>query len=353
LQSDFLTVFLELIDKKDWEKWSMTIDKMAKELGVSKSTISRALSGKGRIGEETRIKICTYAKEQGFTPRASKGKSKTLTRNLGVVLPADAYTTSIPFFQESLLGICEVAVQMDYNVLVTTRTESDISGIQALVEKRKVDGIILTRGMEEDLAVKYLSQILFPVGMIGSHPDGNVIQVDCDNRAASESLTAMLIGRGYRRFAVILGSMSISVNRRRYEGVLNAWERNGIIQEQQLVYSGCDQMEFWDNLIAEIMARKVECIICGDDVICTKITSRIQAEGYRIPMDISIASLYNSPNLNCFSPAITTVNVSAKTIGNLMGKQMIHYLCGEDCQKKIYLDYEILFRKSTIRAWKE
>ena len=49
----------------------MTIDDMARELGVSKSTISRALSGKGRIGEETRLKIINYAQEHDFIPKKS------------------------------------------------------------------------------------------------------------------------------------------------------------------------------------------------------------------------------------------------------------------------------------------
>lgn len=331
----------------------MTIDEMARNLGVSKSTISRALSGKGRIGEATREKICSYASENGFTPRVYSNRGMVKTRNLGIVLPADAYVTSIPFFQECLLGVCEAAFQLDYNVLIATRTEYDISGIRVLVEKNKVDGMILTRSMEDDRALKYLTEMNFPVGMTGTTSKENVIQVDCDNRAAAESLTAMLIGRGYQRYAVILGSMSISVNRRRLEGIRSAWEKSSISEGRQLIYTGFDKMEFWDSLIGEIMNRKAECIICGDDVIGTMIISRLQAEGYRIPRDISIASLYNSSNLDCFSPSITTVNVSAKAMGNMIGKQMIYYLNGSRYQQKTYLDYEILFRKSTIRVGKE
>lgn len=328
----------------------MTIDEMAKELGVSKSTISRALSGKGRIGEDTRKKICSYASENGFIPRGYSNRGMVKTRNLGIVLPADAYVTIIPFFQECLLGVCEAAFQMDYNVLVATRTETDISGIRLLVEKNKVDGMILTRSMEDDRALSYLTEKKFPVGVTGTTFRENVLQVDCDNRSAAESLTAMLISRGYHRYAVILGGMSITVNRRRLDGIRNAWEKNGIAEERQLIYTGFDRMEFWDNLIGEIMNCKTECIICGDDVICTMMISRLQAEGYRIPRDIAVASLYNSSNLDCFSPSITTVNVSAKAAGNAIGKQMIHYLNGSPYQRKIYLDYEILFRRSTIKV---
>ena len=135
----------------------MTIDDMARELGVSKRTISRALSGKGRIGEETRLKICNYAQEHDFIPKKSSRNHKVLTKNLGVVIPADAYSTSIPFFQDCLLGVCEAATQNDYNVLIATRTAFDFSGIQNLVENKRIDGIILTRSLEDDKAIKYLT----------------------------------------------------------------------------------------------------------------------------------------------------------------------------------------------------
>lgn len=329
----------------------MTIDQVAKALGVSKSTVSRALSGKGRIGDETRERICAYAEANGFIHPPGEIKNKVQTGNIGVVIPSDAYTTNIPFFQECLLGICEVAVLQEFNVLVTTRTEYDISALKKLVEKKKVDGIILTRSLEEDRAVKYLTEIGFPVGMTGTCQNDKVIQVDCDNSGAAKSLTSMLVGQGYRHFALILGNLSYIVNRCRYEGFAGALRESGIPAEKQVVYSGFEKMEFIDNMVSEIIARRVECVICGDDAICTKIVSKLQGDGYRIPMDISVASFYNSINLNCFSPSITTVHISAREIGNTIGRQMINYLKGNEYEHRQILDYELLYRKSTQKNY--
>ena len=125
----------------------MTIEDMARELGVSKSTVSRALSGKGRIGNETRRKIVEFAKQQeNRTEHAEYGMgTRQPSRNLGVILPSDVYLNGGPYFQECILGICETSTLMDYDVLITSGTANDISGVRALVEKNKVDGIILTR----------------------------------------------------------------------------------------------------------------------------------------------------------------------------------------------------------------
>ncbi|MDE6925052.1 MAG: LacI family transcriptional regulator [Acetatifactor sp.] len=323
----------------------MTLDEMARELGVSKSTVSRALSGKGRIGSETRRKIMEYAKQQ--ESRTENGTEiRTPTKNLGVILPADVYLNGGPYFQECVLGICETATLMDYDVLITSGTANDVSGIRALVEKDKVDGIILTRSLSDDRAVKYLTGVDFPVGLTGIC-DEDIIQVDTDNEGAAESLTSLLIGRGYRKFALIIDTLDYRVNRSRHGGFGRALLKNGLPPEKQLVYAGTLNPDLMDSLIGSIISQKVECIICGDDVICTKIMSSLQSQGYRIPRDVAVASLYNSPNLDCFTPSVTAVNVSARQVGNMIARQMINFLAGKDYQKKTMVDFEILMRKST------
>jgi len=324
----------------------MTLEEMAKELGVSKSTVSRALSGKGRIGEETRRQIIAYANRQAVQPQKGK-EAAAATRSIGVVLPADVYLNGGPYFQECILGICETATFLDYDVLLTSNTVNDISGIRSLVEKRKADGIILTRSLKDDRAVKYLTETGFPLGLTGICDDKNVIQVDTDNEGAAETLTSLLIGRGYGRFALIIDNLEYNVNRSRYSGFNRALLKNGLSPERQYVFTGSLKTDMMDSLIHDIFSKKAECIICGDDIISTKIMSRLQAQGYRIPRDVAVASLYNSPNLDCFTPAVTAVNVSAKQVGNVIARQMINYLTGKEYQKRTIVDYEILMRKST------
>lgn len=325
----------------------MTIEIMAKELGVSISTVSRALSGKGRIGEQTRKRVIEYAKEHELTEKLEKHQAPK-TGNLGVVLPSDVYVSSEPYFQECMLGICETAALMNYDVLITTMKNSDISGIQNLVEKNKVDGIILTRNEEKDNAISYLTRQNFPVALTGACNNANVIQVDIDNEGATEALTSHLISVGYRKFALLVADMSFSVDTNRYNGFCKALVKHGIDRDKQVVYTSAGGMDtMMDSIIGTLMAQKVECVICGDDVICTKIVSKLQSERYRIPKDIGVASLYNSINLNCFTPPITTVSVSASQIGNMICAQMIRYLNGMSYQDQTVVDYEILVRKST------
>lgn len=323
----------------------MTVKEIAEKLGVAPSTVSRALSGKGRISEDTRKKVLACMEQE--KQHAGAGNSRKRNGNLGVILPSDVYVSNVPYFQECILGICETATVLGHDVLIATATADDISGIHTLVEKEKVDGIILTRSMENDKAISYLTDVNFPVGVTGHSDKKGVIQVDTNNEAASEALVSLLIEKGYQNFALITDNLDYSVNRSRYNGFCKALQKNGIQKEKQFFYNNSISMDVIDLVMADLLVHKVECIVCGDDVICTKVMSSLQAEGYRIPRDVSVASLYNSSNLNCFTPPVTTVNVSARKIGNMICMQMINYLTGKEYQSQMLVDYEILVRKST------
>ena len=324
----------------------MTLDEIAHELGISKSTVSRALSGKGRIGKETVELVQNFVSQHNHL-EDKKARAKTSTHNIGVVLPADIYNGGGTYFQNCLLGICEAASIFGYHVLIITGKQHDISELQFLVENKRVDGIVLTRGIVDDKALQYLTDIQFPTALTGTCQYENVIQVDTDNEEAAEKMTSILIGRGYKKFALLVKDMNFIVDKKRHDGFCKALLKNGIPRQNQMFYNGSVKKEFLDSIIGNLISQKIECVICGDDEVCTMIMSRLHAEGYRIPMDIAVASLYNSPNLECYSPAVTSVYVAASQMGNMAGKQLIQCLLGRQFETKAMVDYDILFRKST------
>lgn len=323
----------------------MTLSEIARELNVSKSTVSRALSGKGRIGEETRNKVLAFM-ENAEKKEQSTGEP-VRTGNIGVVFPADTYTISKPYFQSCLIGMCEVARLMDYNILLTTATTTDISGIKKLIERSKVDGVILTRSMEHDLAVDYLLSQGIPVAMTGVCNKEEVLQVDMDNGEAAEHMTNLLIKKGFKKFALVVEDMNYHVNRRRYEGFANAILMNGLDINNQALYTSGGKIELMEAVLEDILAKRVECIICGDDTLCIHFVSALQSRGYRIPKDVAVASLYDSSSLSSFTPPITTVHIDAVRVGNEVGKLLINKLQGVECPGRKMLEYDILFRKST------
>ena len=92
------------------EKKNITIADVAEALGVSKTTVSRAISGKGRIGQETRDRVLKYIEEHDYKPNViAKGLAQSKTYNLCVVMPGEYDVVDLTFFQECLFGIQEIA----------------------------------------------------------------------------------------------------------------------------------------------------------------------------------------------------------------------------------------------------
>ena len=80
-----------------------TIDDIARELGVSKTTVSRAISGKGRISKETRERVFAFIEEHDYRPNVvARALAQSRTYNLGLVLPADYSVMGFPFFKECM-----------------------------------------------------------------------------------------------------------------------------------------------------------------------------------------------------------------------------------------------------------
>ena len=90
------------------KKHNLTIDDIARDLGVSKTTVSRAISGKGRISATTRERIQAYIQEMNYRPSAAaKGLAESKTYNVALVLPRSLFKLDIPFIRKSMTAICE------------------------------------------------------------------------------------------------------------------------------------------------------------------------------------------------------------------------------------------------------
>ena len=102
------------------EKRIYTIDDIARELGVSKTTVSRAISGKGRIGQATRERVLAFIKEHDYRPNVvARGLAQRKTYNIALLMPKDYVATEFLFFKDCMNGICEVASEYNYDIIIS------------------------------------------------------------------------------------------------------------------------------------------------------------------------------------------------------------------------------------------
>lgn len=339
----------KMISNDRADSGNLTIGDIADALGVSKSTVSRSISGKGRISEQTRSMVMDYIKEHDYKPnQLAKGLASSKTYNIGWIVPGDSDNDALPFFQRCMAGVEEVAAANDYDILISLVYDNDLSGLKRVINNRKVDGIILGRTLLDDPNVRCLVEGAIPFVVIGSTPEKGVIQIDNDHVAACRELTSILILKGIKKLAFICGSSNHVVNASRLKGYEEGVKAGGIKLDRDNIFLECNTDEDVEKAIEEAIRNKVQCIVCADDHICYNVINKLAKEGIEIPRDIKVASFYNSILLDRNQPSITTLQYDPKELGMTACRTLLDYIDGNPVNEKTMLSYEVMLKGSTL-----
>ncbi|MCI7814333.1 MAG: LacI family DNA-binding transcriptional regulator [Lachnospiraceae bacterium] len=330
------------------EKKIYTLNDIAEELGVSKTTVSRAISGKGRISQKTKERVQQFIEEHNYRPNVmARGLAQNKTYNLGLILPMDYAATEFSFFRECMNGICETAAQYNYDVVVAIVNGEDMTQIQRLVINRKVDGIILSRTAVSSAAQTYLRENQLPYLVIGPTDDPKELSVDNKNEEACEELTSILLMKGIQKLALFGGRESYCVTKSRYEGFLRAYQNAGIALDPSLVIVEIDSAIKADQAVEKALAEKVDGIVCMDDIICSQVLNCLRERGKKVPQDLKIASFYDNEYLENNNPTITSIRFDTKKLGSNACLKLLQVLEEEVPKEEYLMNYQVILREST------
>lgn len=320
-----------------------TIDDVAKALGLSKSTVSRSISGKGRISADTRQKVLDYIEENKFRPNPlAKGLSESRTYNIGWVIPGDDHLTSLYFYQKCLQGVISAATKADYDVLITTIGKGDISGLKRITENHKVDGVILGRTLRKDEAIKYLKEQGVAFVVVGSTEEKGVIQVDNDHVAACRELASILRMKGVKRATFICGDTGQVVTNSRLQGF-----KEGMADVRTQIYLDCDDSERVGRAVDETVSFGTDCIVCEDDRICQMVMEKLKEADLEVPADLKLASFYDSKLLENYKPQITALKYDPTDLGRKACETLMALIGGAKVEDRQLLGYEVMLKGST------
>lgn len=325
-----------------------TIDDIAKELGVSKTTVSRAISGKGRLSAETRAKILAFIEEHNYRPNAvAKSLAKSRTYNLGMVLPGNYSATEPTFFQECMGGICEVASENDYDVLISMADRQSTTQLERIINNHKVDGVIVTRSTMRSPVIALLKEKNVPFVVVGTTQEAGGLYVDNNNQEACRDLTALLLMKGMRRMALLGGDETHYVTYYRLKGYKEAYSQAGEMFPEELVFLNINSADRAKRAVDEALRQRADCIICMDDFICNLVLIYLRELGLRIPQDIRLASFYDSSILVQNNPPITSLRFDAKELGRVVCRLLLDQLEGKEATNHPRLGYQVVLRDST------
>jgi len=334
----------------------ITLKKIAKEFGVSISTVSKALKDSHEISEETRGKIKAFADYYNYKPNSLALQLRNQkTSVIGVIIPEIVHH----FFSTVINGIEQYANEKGYNVMVCLSNESyekEVSNFTVLTNG-SVDGLIVSvaRETQENKIYKHFDALIkddFPLVLF----DRIIDEIDCDKVIIDDiggafKATNHLIEIGAKRIALITTQDYITVGSLRKEGYLKALASNNIAIDESLIYKIEDNKDLYEQIRKIIHVKNPpDAILAVNEIYAAIALKTAKGIGLSIPEDIAIIGFTSGLISEFTYPPLTSVEQH----GDLMGRQAAELLInriesiGPNDFQKVVISTGLKIRKSTL-----
>lgn len=326
-----------------------TISDVAREAAVSISTVSKALSGSGRMRDETRARVAEVAKRLGYDSRPSRQDTRESRSYTIGLLTTDSFTRfAIPL----MLGVENALSAGRISVLLADGRGDPIRENHHLQTflARRVDAIIVTgRRAETRPPVGIPTRV--PVCYVLSRsqrPEDLSIVID-DEQGARLAISHLL-SLGRRRIAYVSGPQKHLSARLRYAGMIEQLTEAGIEPGTSTAMWG-EWSEAWGRQAASILIRSkttYDAVFCGSDQIARGVVEQLQGESVRVPEDISVVGFDNWDVMALAArPPLTTIDPRLDDLGRLAAESVLKLLGGQQLRGVMKHECELVVREST------
>lgn len=303
------------------EKTTLTMKDIARELGISVATVSRALKNSPRISAERRAAIQQYAREHNFTPNmiaeSLRHSRVQPLKVIGVIIPELAHY----YFSSILSGIEEEASARGYRIMVAQSNEQyerEVKICQSFYEN-KVCGIIVSQAKDTHQYDHFQRLIDSGVPLVFYDricTGVNASRVVVDDYMGAFNAVSHLIETGCTRIAFYGSSMTLEISKNRYNGYKDALLKHGIQPNQELIRF-CDNRTDAEAITPEILStgNPPNGFFAVNDDTAIGILYTAKRMGFRVPEDISICGFTNGQRAVACDPMLTTVEQRGIKVG--------------------------------------
>jgi DNA-binding LacI/PurR family transcriptional regulator len=336
---------------------SYTIKDIALLAGVSKSTVSRVISGNGYTSKETREKVLNAIQELQYKPNGvARAMVSQRTNNIGVIIYRQHHPiASHPFYGKILDAILMKSESLNYSVFVTTDKEMSIRSADFMLEKR-VDGLILISRLSQEV-IGYIDNFNVPYLMVnGTTEKDDVIQIVNHDRKGGRIAADHLYQLGHRRFFVIAGPQEHRSHHLRLQGFCERiHELGGKVSDKDIYFSPTSTFDdgykglsiIWDHFTSE----KPTAIFATNDMLALGAMQVLLQKGRKIPDDIAVMGFDNIDYSKMSYPPLTTVHVEKMGMGE-DAVVLLDRLIKKENLNPLRIEYEpkLIIRESTKGA---
>lgn len=334
---------------------AVTLKDVAERVGVSITTVSRALAGYDDVAETTRQRVETVAAELGYVPNITARRlQKQRTDTLGFIIPTFGPRFSDPFFSEFIAGIGNSAADHHLDLLVSTHppdSEREFNAYRRAVRGGWVDGLIVVRTRESDRRIQLLCENDFPFVAFGrTDDDCEFPYVDEDSAAGMQLLVQHFVERGHRRIGFIAPPAGLMFGHYRRQGYFETMAAHNLAVEPAWVVEGDMTQRSGAEAVRHLLALcpRPTAIIGGNDLMTLGAMGTMQQEGIEIGHQIAVAGFDDIPPAAHAHPPLTTIHQPIYDIGRKACEMLVEIIHGQEPEPKhVLLTPRLIVRASS------
>lgn len=339
------------------KRQTVTIKDIARELGISPSTVSRALKDHFEISQDTKDAVKRVAKEMNYQPNSlalSLRYSKSNT--IGVIVPEIVHF----FFSTVISGIEDIAQSRGYNLIITQSNESlerEIVNLQTLFNNR-VDGIVVSLSKEsfdhghfETMMQRGLPIVFFD--RVADELPGSKVTVD--DFLGGYQATQHLISQGYTRIAHLAGPMGLDITDDRLSGFRKAHEEAGLaIDEGMIIFNkASNESDAYAAIDDLLKTKNPDALFASNDLAAMGAIKAAQKHGKNVPQDFGVVGFSNWQFTALTNPSISTIEQPGFEMGQHAAELLLKQIDGgeEDVPfETMKLPTSLIARESSQKA---
>lgn len=332
----------------------ITIADISRVLGISTSTVSRALSGKGYVREEARKRIVEKAREMGYVPDlAARSLRQGASTQIGLVVS----TLLDPFYAQLATGFQAVARAQGYDVaLIIDRADSkeELTAAESLLAMG-VAGVAITP--VSAAALSRIAEHAIPIVQLDRMVTPKHAFVGGDNFEGARLATQHLLEHGHSRIAIVLDHAKWTTGRARLDGWRSAMAEGGGSQADELaVMLGSSTQEIdasLDRFVGRIGDEGITAIFAANSVVAEHLYTKLLDADIKVPDDVSIIAYDDLHWTSMVRPSVTVINQHVDDMGAIAAETIIRLIDGHNApptSTRTYIQPTLVERDSVKMA---
>lgn len=333
------------------------LKELSAKLGLSQTTISRALNGYPEVSESTRQRVIAAARKHNYEPNSSARRLATgRSRAIGHVVPTDRHDMINPHFADFIAGAGAVYRQRGYDMLISVTTDEDEAAVyRAMKQDGRVDGVIVHGPVADDPRLAVLQEIGLPFVVHGRTQNANdsYAWVDVNNRRAFRKAVRHLIALGHHRIGLINGLEHMAFAQRRRQGYAEALREAGIALEPELMTS--DEMiepAGYEAMVQFLdLAVPPTAVVVASAISVLGVLGALRERGLAPGTDVSVICYDDSLSFLDIGPAgmgLTVIRSGIREAGEHCASMLIDMIEGNDPPAHILLEAALIDGTTTL-----